>query len=46
MDLGAYSGEVVSLGPERTEDLEGVGLQTLPRTELAGGGPRRGDYKL
>ena len=36
MDLGAYSGEVVSLGPGRTEVLGEVGLQTLPRTELAG----------
>ena len=27
---------MVSLGPERTEDLEGVGLRTLLRTELAG----------
>ena len=27
---------MVSLGPERTEDLEGVGLRTLPRTELVG----------
>ena len=27
---------MVSLGPERIEDLVGVGLQTLLRTELAG----------
>ena len=27
---------MVSLGPERTEDLGGVGLRTLLRTELAG----------
>ena len=27
---------MVSLGPERTEDLEGVGLRTLPRTEVVG----------
>ena len=39
---------MVSLGPERTEDLEGVGLQTLPRTQLAGEDHREGttDCKL
>ena len=39
---------MVSLEPERTEDLQGTGLQTLPRTQLAGEDHREGttDCKL
>ena len=44
--LGTYQGKVVSLEPERTEDLQGTGLQTLPRTQLAGEDHREGDYGL
>ena len=46
--LGTYKGKVVSLEPERTEDLQGTGLQTLPRTQLAGEDHREGttDCKL
>ena len=46
--LGTYKEKVVSLEPERTEDLQGTGLQTLPRTQLAGEDHREGttDCKL
>ena len=39
---------MVSLEPERIEDLWGAGLQTLPRTQLAGEDHREGtmDCKL
>ena len=43
--LGTYQGKVVTLEPERTEDLQGTG-QTLPKDLTGRGGSQRRDYRL
>ena len=43
--LGTYQGKVVTLEPERTEDLQGTG-QTLPGDSTGRGGSQRRDCRL